>query len=108
MRFNATLSVDFAQWKNVKMERENSIQQVRAMEEEMPKFGAGSEYHRDLKEELRRKKFGFTPRKFKQGRKSHKETILHIYTCNSNLQIGYVTELKLSFFSFEKRHSHGY
>lgn len=67
MRFNATLSVDFAQWKNVKMERENSVHVTRAMEEEMPKFGAGSEYNRDLKEELRRKKFGFQPRKLKQG-----------------------------------------
>lgn len=75
MRFNATLSVDFAQWKNVKMERENSQRDTRqAMEEEMPKFGAGSEYHRDLKEELRRKKFGFTPRKFKQGKTARVHT----------------------------------
>lgn len=70
MRFNATLSVDFAQWKNVKMERENSVRDARPMEEEIPKFGAGSEYNRDLKEELRRKKFGFQPRKFKQGNKN--------------------------------------
>ncbi|XP_055315238.1 general transcription factor IIF subunit 1-like [Sitodiplosis mosellana] len=66
MRFNATLKVDFAQWKNVKMERENNMRDARAMEEEMPKFGAGSEYNRDQKEEFRRKKFGFTPRKYKQ------------------------------------------
>lgn len=67
MRFNATLKVDFAKWKNVKMERENNMREARPMEEEMPKFGAGSEYNRDLKEELRRKKFGFQPRKYKQG-----------------------------------------
>lgn len=68
MRFNATLKVDFAKWKNVKMERENNMRDARPMEEEMPKFGAGSEYNRDLKEELRRKKFGFQPRKYKQGK----------------------------------------
>lgn len=68
MRFNATLKVDFAKWKNVKMERENNMREARPMEEEMPKFGAGSEYNRDLKEELRRKKFGFQPRKYKQGK----------------------------------------
>lgn len=67
MRFNATLKVNFEQWKNVKMERENNMRDARAMEEEMPKFGAGSEYNRDLKEEMRRKKFGFAPRKYKQG-----------------------------------------
>lgn len=67
MRFNATLKVDFEKWSNVKMERENNMRDAKAMEEEMPKFGAGSEYNRDLKEELRRKKFGFAPRKYKQG-----------------------------------------
>lgn len=66
MKFNATLRVDFAQWKNVKMERENSVRDARPVEEEMPKFGAGSEYNRELKEELRRKKFGFQPRKVRQ------------------------------------------
>lgn len=91
MRFNATLSVDFAQWKNVKMERENSQRENgRQMEEEMPKFGAGSEYHRDLKEELRRKKFGFQPRKFKQGKKK-----LHVYNFASRL----CDRLKTFFFS---------
>lgn len=68
MRFNATLKVDFAQWKNVKMERENNMRDTQRIEEEMPKFGAGSEYNRDLKEELRRKKYGFQPRKYKQGK----------------------------------------
>lgn len=68
MRFNATLKVDFAQWKNVKMERENNMRDARAMEEDMPKFGAGSEYNRDQKEEFRRKKYGFAPRKYKQGK----------------------------------------
>lgn len=65
MRFNATFNVDFAQWKNVKMERENNMREYRGMDEDMPKFGAGSEYNRDLREEMRRKKFGITARKYK-------------------------------------------
>lgn len=66
MRFNATLKVDFAEWTNVKMERENNMRDNR-MEEAMPKFGAGSEYNRDMKEELRRKRFGISARKYKPG-----------------------------------------
>jgi len=58
MRFNATLNVDFAQWRNVKLERENNMKEFRGMEEDQPKFGAGSEYNRDQREEARRKKFG--------------------------------------------------
>ncbi|GAB0088102.1 Transcription initiation factor IIF subunit alpha [Sergentomyia squamirostris] len=65
MRFNATLNVDFAQWKMVKMERENNARDFRAIEEDVPKFGAGSEYNRDFKEEVRRKKFGIVSRKYK-------------------------------------------
>lgn len=66
MRFNATLNVDFGKWKNVKMERENNMRDNR-MEEAMPKSGAGSEYNRDMKEELRRKRFGISARKYKPG-----------------------------------------
>lgn len=65
MRFNATLNVDFGKWNAVKMERDLALQHNRAIEEEIPKFGAGSEYNRDLKEELRRKRFGINPKKFK-------------------------------------------
>ncbi|CAH2099467.1 unnamed protein product [Euphydryas editha] len=65
MRFNATLNVDFAKWTNVKMERENNIKEFKGIEEEMPKFGAGSEYGRDMREEARRKKFGIISRKYK-------------------------------------------
>ncbi|KAI8044227.1 hypothetical protein M5D96_000378 [Drosophila gunungcola] len=38
MRFNATLNVDFAQWRNVKLERENNMKEFRGMEEDQPKF----------------------------------------------------------------------
>ncbi|XP_076246710.1 transcription factor IIFalpha isoform X2 [Calliopsis andreniformis] len=65
MRFNATLNVDFSKWTQVKMERENNMKEYRGLEEEMPKFGAGSEFGRDAREEARRKKFGITSRKYK-------------------------------------------
>ncbi|XP_043271762.1 general transcription factor IIF subunit 1 isoform X2 [Venturia canescens] len=65
MRFNATLKVDFSEWTQVKMERENNMKEYRGVEEEMPKFGAGSEFGRDAREEARRKKFGITSRKYK-------------------------------------------
>ncbi|KAI5635855.1 transcription initiation factor IIF, alpha subunit (TFIIF-alpha) domain-containing protein [Phthorimaea operculella] len=65
MRFNATLNVDFAKWTQVKMERENNIKEFKGIDEDMPKFGAGSEYGRDVREEARRKKFGIIARKYK-------------------------------------------
>uniref|UniRef100_A0A1A9ZJM0 Transcription initiation factor IIF subunit alpha n=1 Tax=Glossina pallidipes TaxID=7398 RepID=A0A1A9ZJM0_GLOPL len=46
MRFNATRSVDLAQWRTVKLERENNLKEF--TEEDVPKFGAGSKYNRDL------------------------------------------------------------
>ncbi|XP_076670825.1 transcription factor IIFalpha [Andrena cerasifolii] len=65
MRFNATLNVDFSKWSQVKMERENNMKEYKGIEEEVPKFGAGSEFGRDAREEARRKKFGITSRKYK-------------------------------------------
>lgn len=65
MRFNATLNVDFSQWRAVKLERENNMREFKGAEEEMPKFGAGSEYNRDLREEVRRKKFGIIAKKYR-------------------------------------------
>ncbi|XP_037928970.1 general transcription factor IIF subunit 1-like [Teleopsis dalmanni] len=65
MRYNATLNVDFATWRNVKLERENNMKEFRGMEEDVPKFGAGSEYNRDLREEVRRKKFGISAKKYR-------------------------------------------
>lgn len=64
MRFNYNLKVDFSQWKNVRMERENNMREFKSMEEDLPKFGAGSEYNRDQKEEARRKKFGIIAKKY--------------------------------------------
>ncbi|XP_012541502.1 general transcription factor IIF subunit 1 [Monomorium pharaonis] len=65
MRFNATLNVDFSKWNQVKMERENNMKEYKGLEEELPKFGAGSEFGRDAREEARRKKYGITSRKYK-------------------------------------------
>lgn len=65
MRFNATLNVDFAEWRSVKMERENNLREFRGMDDDMPKFGAGSEYNRDLREEVRRKKFGIIAKRYR-------------------------------------------
>lgn len=65
MRFNANLNVDIAKWTQVKMERENNAREYKGYDEEMPKFGAGSEFGRDAREEARRKRFGITARKYK-------------------------------------------
>ncbi|XP_026466359.1 general transcription factor IIF subunit 1 isoform X2 [Ctenocephalides felis] len=66
MRFNATLNVNFNDWNStVKMERENNMKEFKGLEEEQPKFGAGSEFGRELKEEARRKKFGIVAKKYK-------------------------------------------
>lgn len=61
MRFNGALNVDFAQWKEVNLKRENNMKQFKPSEEQ-PKFGAGSEYNREAREEARRKKHGVQPR----------------------------------------------
>ncbi|XP_057330621.1 general transcription factor IIF subunit 1 [Microplitis mediator] len=65
MRFNATLNVDISKWTQVKMERENNAREYKGYDEDMPKFGAGSEFGRDAREEARRKKFGMIARKYK-------------------------------------------
>lgn len=65
MRYNATLNVDFSQWRNVKMKRENNLKEFRGMDEDIPKFGAGSEYNRELREEVRRKKYGIIAKRYK-------------------------------------------
>ncbi|XP_046400511.1 general transcription factor IIF subunit 1 isoform X2 [Ischnura elegans] len=64
MRFN-TGNVDFTKWNQVKMERENNMKEYRGMDDETPKFGAGSEFGRDQREEARRKKFGIITKKYK-------------------------------------------
>ncbi|KAF7286728.1 transcription factor IIFalpha isoform X2 [Rhynchophorus ferrugineus] len=65
MRFNGTLGVDFGKWTQVKMERENNLKEYKGIEEEQPKFGAGSEFGREAKEEARRKKLGIVAKKYR-------------------------------------------
>lgn len=65
MRFNPAANVDFTKWSSVKMERENNIKEYKNPDEEQPKFGAGSVYGREAREEARRKKYGIVTRKYK-------------------------------------------
>ncbi|CAH0559085.1 unnamed protein product [Brassicogethes aeneus] len=65
MRFNGTLDVEFSKWTQVKMERENNMKEFKGFDEDQPKFGAGSEFGREAKEEARRKKLGIIARKYK-------------------------------------------
>jgi transcription initiation factor TFIIF subunit alpha len=57
MRFSASNNVDVTKWKNVKLDRENTIQSGRYGDEEQPKFGAGSEFGREARDEARRRKY---------------------------------------------------
>ncbi|XP_037527801.1 general transcription factor IIF subunit 1 isoform X5 [Rhipicephalus sanguineus] len=63
MRFNAAHKQDISKWSQIRMERENNMKEFK-MEDEMPKFGAGSEFGRDQKEEARRKKYGIIMKKY--------------------------------------------
>ncbi|XP_069954300.1 general transcription factor IIF subunit 1 [Cherax quadricarinatus] len=65
MRFHAALGVDFKTWTHTKMERENNMKEFKSLEEEMPKFGAGSEFGREQREEARRKKYGINVKKYR-------------------------------------------
>ena len=49
------------------MERENNLKEYKSAYDidTMPKFGAGSEYGREQKEEARRKKYGIQIKKYK-------------------------------------------
>lgn len=47
LHFNAALKVDIQTLKNCKMEREQSLKEIKAEnDEERPEFGAGSEFGR--------------------------------------------------------------
>jgi len=62
---NLKKQVDIAKWKNIKMLREDNKKVFKAnRNEEEPKFGAGSEFGKDAKEEARRKKFGIISKKY--------------------------------------------
>ncbi|XP_077549591.1 transcription factor IIFalpha isoform X3 [Haemaphysalis longicornis] len=63
MRFNAAHKQDISKWTQIRMERENNMKEFK-LDDDMPKFGAGSEFGRDQKEEARRKKYGITMKKY--------------------------------------------
>uniref|UniRef100_T1JLI2 Transcription initiation factor IIF subunit alpha n=1 Tax=Strigamia maritima TaxID=126957 RepID=T1JLI2_STRMM len=63
MRFHGSSNIDVTKWSQVKMERENNMKDFKT-DEDMPKFGAGSEYGREQREEARRKKYGITLKKY--------------------------------------------
>ena len=55
---------DPSKWGQVRMIRENNKKEFKGPEEDMPKYGAGSEYGREEREEARRKKYGYSRRKY--------------------------------------------
>lgn len=58
MRFSSNLNVDVTKWKCARLEKERTVQSEKSNVEEAPKFGFGSEFGKEAKEEARRKKFG--------------------------------------------------
>jgi len=66
MKFRSSLNQDFEKWTGLKMVRENNqkIIQSNVPENDDPKFGAGSTFGKDIKEELRLKKLGITRKKY--------------------------------------------
>lgn len=65
MKFNYNLNVNFDKWTSVGMERENNLKEFKGLEAaKQPKFGAGSEYNSEAKEEARRNKLGIKARKY--------------------------------------------
>lgn len=66
LKFNVANNVDFTNCGQTKLERENNFKEFKSAYdlETMPKFGAGSEYGREQKEEARKKKFGIKIRKY--------------------------------------------
>lgn len=63
MRFGSNLGIDIGSWTQVKMERENHNKEEKTLSQESPKFGAGSEFRKEEKEEARRRRFGFVSKR---------------------------------------------
>lgn len=67
MRFNAALKIDVQTWtgkNSAKMERENNQREFKTEADELPKFGAGSEFGKQQRDEARRKKYGLSLKKY--------------------------------------------
>ncbi|XP_071952562.1 general transcription factor IIF subunit 1-like [Antedon mediterranea] len=65
MKFNSGDRVDFTKWKKGVMLRENNLGKFKD-QNDMPKFGEGSEYGRERREEARKKKYGIISKKYKE------------------------------------------
>ncbi|XP_023237723.1 general transcription factor IIF subunit 1-like [Centruroides sculpturatus] len=63
MRFNTSLNVDVKKWTLARLERENNIKEFKT-DEDLPKYGAGSEFGREQREEARKKKHGIVTKKY--------------------------------------------
>ena len=57
MRFSSSLNVDVTKWKTAKMERQSALKAKEKEGSDAPKFGAGSEYGKEAKEEAKRLKY---------------------------------------------------
>ena len=66
MKFRASLNQEFNKWTQSRMVRENNqkILQSNVPDNDDPKYGAGSVFGKDMKEELRLKKLGITRKKY--------------------------------------------
>jgi len=66
MKFRNSLNQDFSKWTACKMVRENNqkIVQANVVQDDDPKFGAGSVFGKDMKEEARLKKLGIIRKKY--------------------------------------------
>uniref|UniRef100_A0A2P2HW54 Transcription initiation factor IIF subunit alpha n=1 Tax=Hirondellea gigas TaxID=1518452 RepID=A0A2P2HW54_9CRUS len=65
MRFHTANCVDFKNWNSAKMERENNYKEFKSAQDDQPKFGAGSEFGREQRDEARRKRYGINIKKYK-------------------------------------------
>lgn len=65
MRFHTASRVDFKNWSSVKMERENNYKEFKSLDDDQPRFGAGSEFGREQRDEARRKRYGINIKKYK-------------------------------------------
>uniref|UniRef100_T1IMU2 Transcription initiation factor IIF subunit alpha n=1 Tax=Strigamia maritima TaxID=126957 RepID=T1IMU2_STRMM len=66
MKFQPFSNIDVSKWSNVEMKRENNASSSDKLNsaQNMPKFGAGSEFRREQREEARRKKFGIARKEY--------------------------------------------
>lgn len=64
LKFSSNLGIDVSQWNPIGLAREDNAQ-VFVEPETDPKFGAGSEYGKQQRQEARRKKLGFRSRKYR-------------------------------------------